>query len=110
MLGLFLNLPEYADAHYPYTAYECQQYGIFIHAAASSKDSGNDSEKTKQIALVVLQRHRERFTFMQDSKDLNALMRSIDVVYATNTMTADQFQQDATLTCMQMLVPQKEGL
>lgn len=108
-LGLFLNLPEFADAHYPYTALECQQYGAFVHAIATSKDSGNDSEKTKQIALMTLKMHRERFSFMQDSADLKALMGSVDVVYK-NTMTAELFSQDAQSTCMEMLVPKKEGL
>lgn len=109
MLGLILNLPESADAHYPYTALECQQYGAFVHAIATSKDSGNDSEKTKQIALMTLKMHRERFSFMQDSADLKALMGSVDVVYK-NTMTAEQFSEDARSTCMEMLVPQKSGL
>lgn len=109
MLGLFLNLPEYADAHYPYTQLECQQYGVFIHAIATSRDSGNDSEKTKQIALMVLKMHRERFPFMQDTADLKALMNSVDVVYA-NKGTAEAFQIDATATCVEMLVQQKEGV
>lgn len=109
LLGLLLNLPGNADAHYPWTALECQQYGAFVHAIASSKDAGNDLLKTKDLVVAIVLKNPARFPFLQDQPDRKAILDAVDVVYSLE-LTADKASEDAVTACMKILVPTKDGV
>lgn len=88
-----------ASAHYPYSKQECDAFASVVKLVAERRDAGASADSQKEAIVKAVANVGPADSFIKDTKDMDAILRAVDIVFENEGMAPGELEQSVKASC-----------